>query len=51
MRDRRNAYRVLVRKAEGKIPLGRCRRRWEDNIKIDITWKVLKCGVGKGWRR
>jgi hypothetical protein len=28
-------YRVLVRKSEGKRPLGRNRRRWEDNIKID----------------
>ena len=31
----RNAYRVLVRKPEGKIPLGRPRRRWED-IKMDL---------------
>jgi hypothetical protein len=29
-------YRVLVRKFEGKIPLGRPRRRWEDNIKMDL---------------
>jgi len=35
MRDRRGAYRVLVRKPEGKRPLGRPRRRW-DNIKIDL---------------
>ena len=32
----RNAYRVLVGKPEGKRPLGRPRRRWEDNIKIDL---------------
>jgi hypothetical protein len=31
-----NAYRILVGKAEGKIPLRRPRRRWEDNIKMDI---------------
>jgi hypothetical protein len=29
----RGVYKVLVGKPEGKIPLGRCRRRWEDNIK------------------
>jgi len=29
-------YRVLVRKPEGKRPLGRSRRRWEDNIKTDL---------------
>jgi hypothetical protein len=30
---KRNAYRILVGKPEGKIPLGRPRRRWVDNIK------------------
>ena len=35
MRERRGAYRVLIRKPEGKRPLGRPRRRW-DNIKIDL---------------
>ncbi|KAJ4441681.1 hypothetical protein ANN_11539 [Periplaneta americana] len=34
--ESRNAYRVLVGKPEGKIPLGRPRRRWEDNIKMDL---------------
>jgi hypothetical protein len=29
-------HRVLVEKAEGKRPLGRPRRRWEDNIKMDL---------------
>ena len=29
-------HRVLVREPEGKRPLGRLRRRWEDNIKIDL---------------
>jgi hypothetical protein len=33
---KRNAYRVLVGKPEGKRPLGRSRRRWEDNIKMDL---------------
>ena len=32
----RNAYRVLVGKPEGKRPLGRTRRRWEGNIKMDL---------------
>jgi hypothetical protein len=30
------AYRILIGKPEGKRPLGRCRRRWVDNIKMDI---------------
>jgi hypothetical protein len=34
--ERRGVYRVLVGKPEGKIPLGRPRRRWEDNIKMDL---------------
>jgi hypothetical protein len=32
----RNAYRIFVRKPEGNRPLGRPRRRWVDNIKIDL---------------
>jgi hypothetical protein len=32
----RNAYRILVEKPEEKRPLGRPRRRWVDNIKIDL---------------
>jgi hypothetical protein len=41
-----NAYRILVGKPEGKRPLGRPRRRWEDNIRMDlreIGW------VGMDW--
>jgi hypothetical protein len=34
--EKRNAYRILVGKPEGKTPLGRPRRRWMDNIKIDL---------------
>jgi hypothetical protein len=33
---KRNAYRILVGKPEGKRPLGRTRCRWLDNIKIDL---------------
>jgi len=36
-------YRVLVGRPEGKRPLGRPRRRWEDNIKMDI--QEVGCGV------
>jgi hypothetical protein len=36
MGAKRNAYRIFVGKSEGKRPLGRLRRRWVDNIKIDF---------------
>jgi hypothetical protein len=36
MGEKTNAYRILVGKPEGKRPLGRPRRRWLDNIKIDL---------------
>jgi len=36
MGERRGVYRVLVGKPEGKRPLGRAGRRWEDNIKMDL---------------
>jgi hypothetical protein len=42
----RGMYRVLVGKPEGKRPLGRPRRRWEDNIKMDL--KEVGCG-GLDW--
>jgi hypothetical protein len=34
--EKKNAYRILMRKPEGKEPLGRPRRRWMDNIKMDL---------------
>jgi len=40
--ERRGIYRVLVGKPEGKRPLGRPRRRWEDNIKMDL--QEVGCG-------
>jgi len=46
MSKRRGIYRVLVRKTEGKTPLGRPRPRWEDNIKIDL--QEVGCG-GIDW--
>ena len=36
LEEGRGVYKVLVRKPEGRRPLGRPRRRWEDNIKMDI---------------
>jgi len=36
MGERRGAYRVLVGKPKGKRPLGRPRRRWKGNIKMDL---------------
>jgi hypothetical protein len=36
MREKRNAYRLLVGKSEGKRSLGRPRRRWVDNIRMDL---------------
>jgi hypothetical protein len=35
--EKRNAYRILVGKPNGKRQLGRPRRRWMDNIKIDLS--------------
>jgi hypothetical protein len=46
MGKRRGVYRVLVGKPEGKRPLGRPRRRWEDNIKMDL--QEVGCG-GMDW--
>jgi hypothetical protein len=36
MGENKNAYRILIGKPEEKRPLGRPRRRWEDNIKMDL---------------
>jgi len=40
-------YRVLVGKPEGKRPLGRSRRRWVDNIRIDL--QEVGCVYGLDW--
>ena len=47
MGEDRGAHRVLVGKPEGKRPLGRPRRRWEDNIKNDL--QEVGGGLGTGW--
>jgi hypothetical protein len=58
MGERRGAYRVLVGKPEGRRPLGRQRRSWEDNIKMDfrkvetMSWTgsiFLKTETGGGF--
>jgi hypothetical protein len=36
MGEKRNAYRNFAGKPEGKRPLGRCKRKWEDNIKMHL---------------
>jgi hypothetical protein len=40
--EERGVYRVLVGKPEGKRPVGRPRRRWEDNIRMDL--QEVGCG-------
>ena len=47
----RGVYRVLVRKPEGKRPLGRPRSRWEDNIKMDLQEMVWGAWTGFIWLR
>ena len=44
MGEGRGVHRVLVGKPEGKRPLGRPRRRWEDNIKMDLQDVGGGCG-------
>ena len=46
MGEKSDVYRVLVGKPEGKRPLGRPRRRWEDNIKMHL--QEVGCG-GMDW--
>jgi hypothetical protein len=43
--EKRGAYRILVRRPEGRRPLGRPRHRWEDNIKMDLQ----EVGWGMDW--
>jgi hypothetical protein len=44
MGEGRDVHRVLVGKPEGKRPLGRLRRRWEDNTKMDLQEVGRGCG-------
>ena len=51
MEEGRGVHKVLVGKPEGKRPLGRPRRRWDDNIKMDLEkWEGV-VGTGLGWLR
>jgi hypothetical protein len=53
--EKRNAYRLLVGKLEGKRPLGRPRRSWVDNIRMDLRevgWGNVDCiGLAKDRNR
>jgi hypothetical protein len=51
MGEGRNVYRVLVVELEGKRPLGRPRRRWEDGIKMDLGEIGLGVWSGFTWLR
>jgi hypothetical protein len=44
MGEKKNAYRILVGKPEGKRPIGKPRRRWVDNIKMDL--REIRRNVG-----
>jgi hypothetical protein len=51
MGEERNVYKVLVGKPEGKRPLGRPRRRWEDGIRMDPREIRLAVWIGFDWLR
>jgi len=51
MGERRGLYRDLVGKPEGKRPLERLRRRWEDNIKMDLRMWDVEVWTGCSWLR
>jgi hypothetical protein len=42
---KRNSYRILVGKPQGKTPLGRPRRRWVNNIKMDLRDRMGRYGL------
>jgi hypothetical protein len=51
MGEDRKVYKVLVGKPEGKRPLGRLRRRWEDGIRMDLRQIGLGVWIGFDWPR
>jgi hypothetical protein len=50
-RAKRNAYRLLVRKPEGRRPLGKPRRRWLDNIRMELVEVGWVMWTGLVWLR
>jgi hypothetical protein len=48
MEDVRNVHRILVGNLEGKRPFGRPRRRWEDNIRLDLIGSYEMVASGSG---
>ena len=46
MEEGRNAFKISTGKPTGKRPLGRPKRRWEDNIRSDVEEKVSMRGIG-----
>jgi hypothetical protein len=51
MGEERKGYKVLVGKPEGKRPLGRPRRRWEDGVRMDVREIGLGVWIGFDWLR
>jgi hypothetical protein len=51
MGEERKLYKVLVGKSEGKRPLGRPRRRWEDGMRMDLRETGLGVWIGFDWLR
>jgi hypothetical protein len=51
MGEERGVSRILVEKPEGKRPLGKPRRRWEDNKKADLQEVVCGVCTGLSWLR
>jgi hypothetical protein len=49
--EKRGAFRILVGRPEGRRPLGRPRRRWEDNIKMDLQDVGWETWTGLSWLR
>ena len=46
LEEGRIAFKILAGKPTGKIPLGRPRRRWEDNIRMDLEEIGINAGIG-----
>jgi hypothetical protein len=51
MGEERGVYKVLVGQSEGKRPLGKARRRWEDGIRMDLRETGWGVWIGFDWLR